>query len=416
MKRKYKLVVIVAFCVLIIMCCIRFFSKGHTITYKVGKDKYEVREVYTRKAKNEIDNYYLEITVEDIPYAFQFYHTFSKKRKVVEDILSYQGDYQCVLPIIEGKAITDLLCYQGNRYYFYHDLIGKDKDLDQFVKDIDIHLYDKDDWLDQSTEAKSSYNITLYTRNVVENHNVILSNLKGIYQINDKIENIPVLEKDVYQKKLSTLTSRYYVVADYNTTQQFRIFYIVDVETGKISEAKAPAYLSFDSYIQGVVDDKVYIYDKDNEKQYRLNPKKKKIEEIGNEKKKIQYYQNGEWEEISTTKANSELYFDMTVNDIDFSQFDEVYHVGGKNSGYYYLLQKSKSGYEVYRAPSQNKKVITYITTIGNKEDFFLLDDYIYWKDGNQIKYYQDEQGICTLLEYNELEFNDYILFGVTKK
>lgn len=416
MKKKYRWFLVLAFSILIIFCCVRFFSKGHTITYKVGEEKYEVKEVYTRKAKKEIDNYYLEITVNKHVYPFQFYHTFSKKRKVVEEVLTYAGDYECVLPIIEGKAVTDLLCYRDNRYYFYHSIMGEEEKLDAFVNSLDINLYDKDDWLDQSTDKKEENNITLYTRNVVSDHVLFLSNMKGIYKIDNAIQNINIFEKDIYQRDLSALVSHYYVVANYEENGRFRTFYFTDLRTGKISEAKAPNYLSFDSYIQGIVDNKLYIYDRDNEKQYRINPDKKKIEEIGNAKKKIQYYQSGKWSKITTTKANKEMSFEMVSKDLEFQKFDTVYHVGGKVSGYYYLLEKTKDGYNLYRTPSQNKKLITYITTIHELEDLFFLDDYVYFQEGNKIKYYQDETGIRTLLEYSELEFNKNILFGAVKK
>ncbi len=400
---------------MILICCIRFFSKGYTITYTVGEKKYEVKEIYTKKEKNEVDNYYIEMVVEDIPYAFQFYHDFSKKKKVIEDVITYKGDYACVLPIVEDKAITDLLCYKDNRYYSYSSIIGKEKELDAFVKTIDINVYDKDDWLNKSTDKLSKYNIDLYTRNAVENHTLMVTNFRGVYQITDTIEKFSIFDKDINRRELNAVVGDYYVTADYNEQQQFRTFYFLEISTGKISEAKAPSYISFDSYIQGVVEDKLYLYDCDHEKQYRITPSSKKIEEIGNEKKKIQYYTNGKWEKITTTKANRKLLFDTTIVDSDFGNFDYVYHVGGKKSGYYYLLKKVDSGYELYRSPSQNKKVILYIATINSKEDFYALEDYVYFQDKNQLKYYQDETGIRTILNYDELEFDDTILFGVTQ-
>ena len=405
-----------AFCILIIFCCVRFFSKGHTITYQVGENKIEVKEIYTRKIKNEIDNYYLEMEVNGHPFAFQFYHDFSKKRKVVEDIITYQGDYDCVLPIIEGKAMTDLLCYQENRYYFYNTIAGKDSALDEFVDTIDVNLYDKDDWTDESTTVKNIEGISLYTHNVRDDYTVLITNLKGVYQITDDITNIDIFSKDIYERKLSAVVANYYVVADYEESGQFRTFYFVDMRTGKISEAKAPDYISFNSYVQGVVDGKLYVYDKDNEKQYQINPKKKKIEEVGNAKKKIDYYEGDKWKEITTTKANQELYFQYAKDDMFFDRFDEVYHLGGEESGYYYLLEKVKGGYQLYRTPSQNKKIITYITTVKEKEDIYVIDDSVYFIDGERLKYYQAETGFRTLLSYSELEFNNNLLFGIIKK
>ncbi len=415
-KIKYKSVIIFAFLILTIFCCIRFYSKGYTIHYKLQEGKYEVTEIYTKNAKKEIDNYYIEVKDNDITYGFEFYHRFSKKRKVVSDIISYQGDYSCVLPIIDGKAQTDLLCYKNYRYYFYNSIIGEDSALDKFVEEIDFDLYDRHDWQDQITDGKKEENIILYSKNLVADHSFMVTNLKGVYQAKENVLDVSIFAKDIYQRDLSAFVGNYYVTADYSESQQFRTFYFVDMITGKKEESKAPNYISFDSYIQGIVDDKLYIYDRDNEKQYSISPKKKVIEEIGNSKKKIKYYSNGDWDKITTTKANKTLLFEDVTIDLDFQKYSAVYHIGGEVSGYYYLLEESKDGYILYRTPSQNKKLITYITTVSDKKDIFFLDDYVYFQEGGKIKYYHDETGVRTLLEYSELEFNKNLIFGVCKK
>lgn len=415
-KIKYKSVLVLVFLVLVIFCCVRFYSKGYTIHYKLQDETYEITEIYTKNAKKEKDNYYIEVVANKVTYGFEFYHTFSKKRKVIEDVISYQGDYECVLPVIDGKAETDILCYKNYRYYFYNAIQGKEKALDEFVDTIDSDIYDRHDWQDQTGEIKTSDNLFLYVKNIVNDHYLMITNLKGVYKVDDSVSNINIFDKDTYQRELSAFVGNYYVTADYVESQQFRTFYFVDMITGKKEEAKAPNYISFDSYVQGIVDDVLYIYDRDNEKQYSINPKKKKIEEVGNSKKKIKYYQNGEWEKITPIKANKTLLFSAEEEYLEFQKYSVVHHIGGESSGYYYLLEKVKDGYELYRTPSQNKKIITYITTVEDIEDIYFLEDYVYFQDKGKIKYYHDTTGIRTLVEYKELEFNKNLIFGVCKK
>lgn len=413
-KIKYKSIFIVVFLILVAFCCVRFYSKGYTVTYKIGDEKYEVTEIYTKNASNEIDNYYIEMNVNQVVYGFQFYHKFSKKRKVVEDIITYDGEYKCALPIINGKAESDFLCYKDYRYYFYNTIVGKDKDLDKFIEELDEKIYDKENWVNQVEEKVEEDSITLYSTNVADKHVLLVTNLKGVYQISDSIKNVSIFDKDIYQRDLSAFVSNYYVVADYEEKQQFRNFYIIDILTGKIETTKAPNYISFDSYIQGVVDNKIYVYDKDNEKQYMIDPKKKTVKEVGNRKKKIKYYEQGEWEKITTTKANKDLTFNLVEENLEFQKYDRVYHIGGESSGYYYLLEKVENGYNLYRTPSQNKKMITFLSFVSSS-NIYLIDDYVYFLDGEKIKYYHDTKGIRTLLEYSELEFNKNIIFGVSK-
>lgn len=176
----------------------------------------------------------------------------------------------------DGKAVSDMMCYKEHRYYFYNSIVGEEKDLDDFVESLDSDVYDAHDWQDQTGEPKEDGDITLYPKNAIDNHYFMVTNLKGVYQIDNEVSNIQIFDRDIYERTLSSFVSNYYVTADYSENQRFRTFYIVDMITGKVEETKAPNYVSFDSYIQGIVDDKIYLYDRDNEKQYVINPKKKK--------------------------------------------------------------------------------------------------------------------------------------------
>lgn len=414
--KKVRIVVVLVFITLILMCCVRFYSKGHTTSYTLGeKEEYQIKEIYTKNQSNELDNYYLEIEINNQNFSFQLFKTFEKRRKIVSDILYYDGEYKCLLPIIDGISQTDIICYKDNRYYNYASIIGKELELDKFVDDIDINIYDKNNYLDESTETVEESEVKLYTYNVQKEHYLAVSNLKGAYLINNNIKDIDIFKKDIYSRELSAIVDNYYITADYSAKQQFRTFYFIELSTGKKKEAKAPNYISFDSYIQGVVDNKLYIYDRDNEKQYEINVDKLEIKEVGNKSKKIKYYENGEWEKISVTKANKEMIFEYSIEDSDFSKFDYIYLVGGEKSGYYYLYEKSGNYYNVYRTPVQNKKSITYLFKIKKIDDVIYVEDYVYYKFGNKIKYYSDYTGNRTILEYNEIEFNDNLIFGVYK-
>ena len=415
--KKIRIIIVLIFVVLTILCCVRFYSKGHNTTYELGEDKkYIVKEVYTKNQKKEVDNYYIEIAVSDLTFSFQLFKTFEEKREIVEYIIYYNGEYKCVLPIIDGIAQTDILCYKNNRYYNYSSIIGKEAKLDQFVGDIDINIYDKNKYLDESTETSLDEGIKLYNYNIKDNHYIAISNFQGVYLIDDSIKDIEIFDKDMYSRGISAVVGNYYITADYSAKQQFRTFYFVELSTGKKKEAKAPNYISFDSYIQGIVDNKLYIYDKDNEKQYEIDTNALEVKEVGNERKRIKYYRNGEWDKITVTKANTEIKFKYVVEDSDLTKFDYIYLVGGEKSGYYYMYEKSGNAYKVYRAPRQNKKHIKYLFKVANIEDVYYVEDYVYYKSGNKLMYYSDYTGNRTVLEYNELEFNENLVFGVYKR
>ena len=81
--------------------------------------------------------------------------------------------------------------------------------------------------------------------------------------------------------------------------------------------------ISFNSYIQGSIDDDVYLFDRNSKKQYRINPKTETIVEVGNEQTGIKYYNLGKWENRITINKRTlekskkcEVYGDIIVPDI----------------------------------------------------------------------------------------------------
>jgi len=413
--RKIRIIIMMLFVVLIAFCCVRFFSKGYEITYKLkDKNEFEITEVYTRNIKNEKDNYYIEITVGKTTYSYQFFKDF-EKRKVVTDILYYKGEiYECLLPLIEDEVLTDFTCYKGTRFYNYAHIRGNDKKLDEYIDGLDT-AYNLDRWLNQSDVTIDYDGVYLYKENAISEHHVIISNLKGVFSVTDTIKNTNVFSKDIYSRPLSSIVGKYYITADYEENRHFRTFYFVNIVTGKVKTQKAPEFISFDSYIQGVIEDKLYLYDRDNEVQYEIDVENTTITEVGNKRKEIKYYKNGEWTTISTTKANKTLLFDETIVDKDFKNFEAIYLHGNELSGYYYLFAETKGGYAVSRAPVQNKKAIMYLFTVDSIDDIRVIDEYVYYRVGNKINYYSDLTGVKTIIRYDELEFNDNLIFGAYK-
>ena len=116
---------------------------------------------------------------------------------------------------------------------------------------------------------------------------------------------------------------KYYISADYNYNYEFDKFYIVDLTNNDLSTIKVKNSISFDSYIQGIVDNKVFLFDPENEIQYEINPAKKTINKISNDY--IKYYSNGKWSKISVKQAKKELLFNYNSLDSMYDKYDKVY-------------------------------------------------------------------------------------------
>lgn len=391
-----------------------YFGKGENYSYEITKDGLTIGidETSTFRVNNSFDNYYFDIHVNNTNFLFQINHDFNKLTQVITDVEYFKNDnYECILPIFKGNlVITDVLCYNGNEYTYYYNLVGIDNDLDRFVKG--IKLYDITKWQDNAT-SNNIENIDIYKDNLIKNHYIGFTNYKGIYNIsanfNSTVYNIGLYNSDVRNQKIGIFVDNYYISADYNEEYEFNKFNVVDLVELKTSTFASNTKISMDSYIEGVADGYIYLYDKDSEKQYKININKKDITEPSST---IKQYNNGEWSDITPAVANTELKFVTKVNDYQDDKYDRIDKVGDK-VGYYYLYQMVNNKYNVYRMNIQDKKTITYLFTTNTIQNICYADDYVYFISDADIKVYNDEFGVKKIASYNELEFNQNINFNV---
>ena len=217
-----------------------------------------------------------------------------------------------------------------------------------------------------------------------------------------------MFKNDVYDNRISAFVDGYYIVADYDKNFEFNNFYVINLKNQKISKLKSKDAISLDSYIEGIVDNKVYLYDKDNENQFEINVKKGSIKKISTSTQ-INYYEKGTWSKRNKQSANKELYFDYTSLNNYFTDYDYVL----ESEYYYYLFEKSSNNnYKLYRVDKNNIDVIKYIldikTTKINAEK-----DYFYYVDEDRLCYYSDSTGLQILLTNQELKFNNSIKYYI---
>ena len=416
MKKNYlKNILILIFIIIIVLCFIKYLRRGHVAKYKIRTSGYtfEVVETRTRNEKKETDNYYLEIKVNNSLFTYQLFDEFDSKHKIIKNIYYFRDkNYTCIYPVLYGDYNVDIKCLNGSIYNYYHDLVGKDAKLDEFASS--LKKYDINKFIDSETKTKKENNMRVYTNNLVKEHNVAITSLKGVYSINDH-EEIELFKNDIYNRPLSIIANGYYLVADYTEKHQFRLFSLVNLDNLKEYTIKSDDYISLNSYIQGVVDNDVYIYDPDNEEQYKISLSRQNIEKVNNKRNKVKFYQDNEWKTISTVKANNIAYFPKYSNVEQLEGYDFIYKQGNKQSGYYYLYEKEDDHYKLYRSPVQNIQAVEYLFDIKDIDSLIFIDDYVYFVEDNSIYYYHQTTGIRKIVEYDELKFNHKMLYGVIK-
>ena len=397
MKNKKKLIILLISLVILILICrkvLTFDSINYNI--KVNGSKLKIKE------EVKLNNYYITIKTNHNKYPIRIYSSLNNKRKVVKDIHFYKDEkIECILPIINNEIYIDMMCYKDNILYDYYKIKGENPSLDKYVSSIDEYNINK-----FSNNEKKTKTIGTVKYNIFDNFKniVAITTYNGLI-INDK--QVKLFNDDIYVNDLSAFVDNYYVVVDYEKKYTFNDFYIVDLNTAKVNKLTSKEDISYDSYIQGIVDNKIYLYDKDNEKQYEINIIDKKINIVSNNNY-IKYYSNKKWEKMNKAKANKEIYFNYESLDNLFTSYDNVKEI----DNYYYLFKKDGISYKLYRIDKNNIDIYKYILNVPTTNIYF-NNNYLYYVYKDKLYYYSDNTGLKTLLENSELKFNDTIKYHI---
>ena len=393
---------IYALCVIFFIVIIILINRKDHLEYIIkSKDNtFLVYEKYNKKSKSDYSNYYIEVSINDSRFNFEI--TKKLKSKIIKDIYYFKNsDYECILPLFSDNTFKmDLLCLHDKIEYHYSDLKNKSLELDKFASSYEI---------DRSNDlVKESDNLKIY--DYKNDDYIVLSNYNGISIINNnEIKNIKLFESDIYKKNIETILNNYYIVANYNENHDFSSFIIVDIISKKVSYIKFNFSISFDSYIQGIISNKIYLFDKDAKKQYVIDLSDRKVSIAGNTKSGIVFYDDFKIKNINAYDAyNYILKFNMyTLKDTAY----KIDKVGNLNSGYKYFYNDF-----LYSSLIINDKIKTYVTTLDNMTNIKYYNNYLYYIKDDILYLYDPLYGIKKIVSNTEWKFNNTLDYFVYKK
>lgn len=425
MKRLTTMLIILFILYFIIQILFNKYGNGHTSEYTLMDldKKINVTEKYAANIKGETNNYYFTISLDGQIFNLQTYHDFYGSQKVLKQVKYFSNtSYKCILPIFSSNQLLfDITCLKDGKLTPYYLLSGKDATLDTFARSLTNVGYTTTNWQDNITNAVVDKSLTVFPANIIKNHYVGINNYRGLYTINDsnlkKIYNIKLFDFDVYKRPLSGIVDKYYVTADYSQKFSFNKIIVIDLTNNVKKEIDTSIRVDFDAYVQGIVDDSLYIFDRENKKQYEVTTQPLGIVEVGNVTTGIKCYKDGVWSSVSAyDAASSDIVFNPIPNDTTFTGYTRVDKVGNTLSGYYYLYQKVGGIYHVYRANVQNRDLLTYIFSTNKIDNITYVDSYVYFTSDNTVKYFQDAVGVRTLFQNSEFDFNNSLYFNIYSK
>ena len=416
MRKMLKLLIALVILYFIAQQLFYLFSTGHTVEYSVksGDIAVNIKEVLSAK-KVSTDGYYIELNFDGNVIPFKVYKKYSKRKRMVNNVDIYYGDsYVCAQISLKNKPNeTDIKCVRNGVVYYYSAIKGYDAKLDGLIASSN---YDSTKYInDEFVSTKE--NVAYYPNNYINNQNIALAAYKGAYLFGKNVTGgaryLQLFDKDQYSKSLETLVDSYYVVANYNDVHEFIGFYAINLATGDKTEIKGADAISFNSYIQGSVDGKMYLIDIDNKIQYSVEPKRRGIEFVGNANTGAQVYTKDGW---VTKNMNEVIDARMKFENSDTTVFNGVQYDKVKviDDSLYYLYKANGNRYNVYmvyKEDSNYTKNYVFTTTDINRVSYIGGDVYYIYDD--EIRLFTTNNGTRKLVKNNEIRYNANLNFYV---
>lgn len=404
MKKAISLVIILFGVFLIYQFLVINFKSSHLVEYTVTNEqiKFDVKEEFIN------NKYFFEVKIDDYKFIFDENNIFNKKRNVIKSI-EYTSDnnLSCIYPVYEDND-SRIICSDKSNIYSYESVKNNDLVIN-FVNVLKDKSYNSYTFVTPEYESNDS-KIQIYHK-YIEDEKINLWNYTGVSVIdNDRQADTEVLDFDRYDNTLATTVGKYYVMPIYLNNKLFEVnkFYILNLTTNETSEIILPFTLSNRSYINGVVNNKLYIFDKTNMKQLEINPGKKEANVVGNETDNCKYY-NNTWESrnIYDFVNNNVKFNNVNYDDIKNYKYDQVYET--KNS---YYIYHNNTMYQVYKNNLENRIILF---TVGNIKEIIVKEDNVYYLKGDTLYRYNHKYGIRKLVKYDELKYNYKNIISIYK-
>lgn len=401
MKKVVKKIVLLFLILLLVELIVYLFKSNHTIEYKIktNDEEFTIKEIYQK------NNYYFNINIDNNNFSFNYENKFHKTRRVIQKVKYYQTDeMSCLFPILKDNNYLNIICLKDDNLYYY-DYIKED--ITEFTNQLKKKGYAISS---DVSVAKKLGNSKVYVDNIDAYSSIYVWKYNGFYALTkNNIEQLNLFDKDTYLNKLGIQVNNYYIIPDYDENYEYNKFYILNMKNNQIKTLKFKDSIADDYYNNGVVDNKLYLFDKENLLQYKINPKRNRYEIVGSKDDGGLYYNNKDWETLNI--------YDFKKEELTFKMKQEVpkelqnYDVIFKdNTNYYYF---DGNDYIVYNTVLKNKIYLFNLDGVSNQK---FIDNDLYFIKENTLYYYNIYHGLKKIMEYEELSFNKVNRYAIYKK
>ncbi|MBO5375714.1 MAG: hypothetical protein J6A52_02575 [Bacilli bacterium] len=396
-KKIFSYVFVIVIIVLSMQLVINFLKTEHDVNYTltVNDENVEINERYEKKGK--LNHYFLNINYQNNNYFFEIDNHFNKQKEIVKKInVAEFDDYLCIsIDYINDYSSTPICSKDGNLYSY---LTLKDK--------YDFSSMIKNNPLKDKSDTSTYSDITINKDYLSDNEIILIYNYKEIVKIkNDDIKQLKFSSYDDYKNTYGALVGEYYIIPKNNNTPEYSAYITYNLTTDVIKDIEIPNKMSKQLYINGIHDNKLYLFDKSKLIQYEVDPYNNTMNIVGTTEKDGVLYKDGELTNISVYELNnSTVTFSEDISEYSSITYDKIFALDK-----YAIYIKGNNFYKVYK--EQLDKPILLFSDSNFKEVKVKEDEIYYIKEDTLYKY--TEYGIVDLIKREEFKYNSKNIFDV---
>ena len=404
MKNAIKYIVVFIILLFIYQILFNMLKSEHSLSYVVmDKNKsYLVNENYIRNQDYEL--YYIDIADEDNHYIFTVNNKFNKVKNIVKSVkLFNNNNIGCMVIQLINDEYSEPMCIKNNVLNSYLNVkseLGMEKELEKYESTFN----------EKTDKIIGKYKINANIKNLEKDETLIVYNLKNLVIFkDDKVESVVFGTKDYYQNNYGILIGKYYVIPSILEKPDINSFIVHDVDKRITDNIKIETPISKSMYYNGVYNNELYITDKSNNKQYKLNPAKKTFDLVADEETEALVIKKGEEErvpilnitekEVHFTEAKNTTYKNIKYDKLYPNEIFAYYQKDGK----FYKVYERFQDYPIFLFEAPNAKNV-----VVKKEN-------IYFIEGTKL-YKYNKYGLNVVIDNEEFEFNYKNRFDVYYK
>lgn len=389
-RKQIKLLVLLIFIILLIPFIRKIFIKEYNIIYE--KNNFIINEIY--KYENKEHKFEINIKNKEYEITYLLNEDFNKNNEIIKDIKLYQEkDINCILPIYTKNIENKLYCVKDNKQVSNYYL-NKNKDYNNILKQVKKYKIKK---LESNNKTTKYKNLKIYKNNLKEEDIFTIWDYKGINIIEkNKNKYVKILDYDLYDEIKTIIYDKYFVLFENSHVDGIENIYYYDFKKDKLKLYNPEIIISKDFYINGVVNNLIYVTDNKAKKEYTINLIKKEIEQISKANEYITYKDN---KFISLTKSDyfmeKQIFSNNKTKNKSISKEEHI-----KENNIYYYIEDNKF---IRKIEDRNSEILFELENI---KDWKIINGKILLISEDILYIYDDNRGLVPIVQSNELNYN----------